>query len=70
MTKTTIKRVLIGLVIAVAVVLLVGLATAGYMYTRFVFTWQCKIYTGEMTAEGREVCRHYNNGGLWEVLTK
>jgi YbbR domain-containing protein len=73
MNKTAKKWIVRGILTIIAIVLAVVLyymVAYTYLYTKAMFTWQCKIYTGEMTVEGREVCNRFNNGGLWEVLTK
>lgn len=71
MTKTTkiLKRVILTLIALMLAVVLYYVVAYAYLVTKAAFTWQCKIYVGEMSKEGREVCRHYNNGGLYEVLT-
>lgn len=70
MSKTTIlKRTLLTVTILIAAVVLYYAAGYGYLAMKAAFTWQCKIYVGEMTPEGRKTCDHYNSGGFWEVLT-
>ena len=44
-------------------------AIYAYLILQFTFTWQCKVYTGELTPEGKEVCQNYREGGLIKVLT-
>lgn len=70
MTKTTILKrtayILFYLALAVVTYYLIAYFI---LYMNFVFTWQCTIYTGEMSYEGQQVCQLYNEGGLIKVLT-
>ncbi len=70
MSKTTIlKRIILTLIAAILAVVLYYVVAYSYLTMKAAYTWQCKIYVGEMTAEGREVCDDYNSGGFWKVLT-
>lgn len=70
MSKTTIlKRIILTLIAAILAVVLYFVISYAYLYTYAAFTWQCKIYVGEMTPEGRKVCDDFNSGGLYKVLT-
>lgn len=67
--KRAIKQILkiflsIVFLIAVAYVTLYA-----YLILQFTFVWQCKVYTGELTAEGERICQNYREGGLLKVLT-
>lgn len=70
MSKTTIlKRIILTLLALVLAVVLYYVVAYGYLYMKAAYTWQCKIYVGEMTAEARKVCDDYNSGGFYKVLT-
>lgn len=70
MSKTTIlKRIILTLIAAILAVVLYYVVAYSYLTMKAAYTWQCKIYVGEMTAEGRKVCDDYNSGGFWKVLT-
>lgn len=70
MTKTTIlKRITLILIAAILAVVLYYVVAYAYLMTKAAFTWQCKIYVGEMTQEGRKTCNDFNSGGLKKVLT-
>lgn len=66
---TLLRRTALILVALVLAVVLYYAAMYSYLYVKAVFTWQCQIYTGEMSTEGRKVCEQYNSGGLYKVLT-
>lgn len=70
MSKTTIlKRIILTLIAAVLAVVLYYVVAYSYLTMKAAYTWQCKIYVGEMSTEGRKVCDDYNSGGFWKVLT-
>lgn len=69
MNKTAKKYIVRGILTIIAVVLAIVLyymVAYAYLYTKAMFTWQCKIYVGEMTAEGRKVCDDFNSDGMVE----
>lgn len=68
MNKTT-KRVLAGLASVIIIIVISYAAAYTYLYVYAAYTWQCKIYVGEMSNEGRRVCKHFNEGGFVRVLT-
>lgn len=70
MSKTTIlKKTALILSLIIAVVAIYYIVGYSYLYVKAAFTWQCKIYVGEMTPEGRKTCDDFNSGGLTKVLT-
>jgi capsular polysaccharide biosynthesis protein len=64
-----IKKILLWIVAIVLTVVVAYAAMYAYLLTKAAFTWQCQIYVGEMSAEGRKVCADYNSGGMLKVLT-
>lgn len=63
------RRLILILLALILAAVLYYLVMYAYLLTKATFTWQCQIYTGEMSTEGREVCDKYNSGGLIKVLT-
>lgn len=66
MLKRVIKTIAaVALIVAVTYVLIMA-----YLFLKFIYVWNCQVYTGRLTPEAEQVCNDYNTGGLKKVLTK
>jgi hypothetical protein len=65
MLKTVIKT----LAIVIAVALLAYVMVYLYFSIKAMYIWQCKIYTGEMSSEGQQICSEYRaHKGIYKLL--